>query len=344
MPDKQIAIQRARQGERHGRPVMLAIAGDSAAGKTTLSRGLVEALGPERITAVCVDDYHRYDRQERKSLAFTPLHPACNYVAIMEQHLQLLALGQPVLKPVYDHRTGTLTRPELVEPAEFVVVEGLLPLHTRLARACFDATVYLDPPEPIRRAWKLRRDTKERGYLPEQVVADLERREPESAAFIRPQRRHADIVVRFGPIEQRGESAADPLSATVLLRPTIDHPDLLSIVGEPPRQAVHLKLVRDDDGRPVDALHIHAYAPRDVANRIERAVWEQLGEPGPLPSALGAIGAERSEPLALTQLLLLYQLLRAGWDRTEPRSRPAPEIPGRSVRPPDRLEAKSDGR
>ena len=74
----------------------------------------------------------------------------------MEQHLQLLALGRPILKPVYDHSTGQLARPVLVEPREFVIVEGLLPLHTRLARACFDIAVYLDPPEEIRREWKLK--------------------------------------------------------------------------------------------------------------------------------------------------------------------------------------------
>ena len=143
MPHKQIRMQRAEPGPGPARPVMLAIAGDSAAGKTTITRGLVEALGADRCTAVCVDDYHRYDRAERRDLPFTVLHPDCNHVPIIEQHLQLLAMGQPVLKPVYDHRTGLFTRPVLVEPRQFVIVEGLLPLHTKLARACFDATVYL---------------------------------------------------------------------------------------------------------------------------------------------------------------------------------------------------------
>ena len=130
---------------------MLGIAGDSAAGKTTLTRGIVAALGADRATAICVDDYHRYDRQERRDVPFTVLDPDCNYVEIIEQHLQLLALGRPILKPVYDHSTGSLVRPVLVEPRDFVIVEGLLPLHTKLARACFDITVYLDPPEEIRR-------------------------------------------------------------------------------------------------------------------------------------------------------------------------------------------------
>jgi phosphoribulokinase len=307
-----MAIQRAWRTNGTCRPTVLSIAGDSASGKTTLTKGLVQALGADRMTAICVDDYHRYDREERRSQTFTPLHPDCNYVEIMEQHLQLLAVGQPVLKPVYNHTDGTLGRPLLVEPREFVVIEGLLPLHTKLARACADATVYLDPPEPIRHAWKVARDTAKRGYTKEQVVADLAKREPESEEFIRPQRATADIVVQFSPIPERSESPGDPLSATVLLRPTIRHPDLSGLLGEHAREALHLKLLRDDDGKPVDALHIHGYASREMTSKIEEAIWAELGIPEPLPEGLGMIEpGRRSEPLALTQLILLFHLFTA---------------------------------
>ncbi len=175
IPDKDIRLRRSDTAPPgHRRPVMIAIAGDSAAGKTTLTQGIAEALGADRATAICVDDYHRYDREERRDVPFTVLNPACNYIEIMEQHLQLLAMGRPILKPVYDHSTGRLARPLLVEPREFVLVEGLLPLHTKLARACFDIAVYLDPPEDVRKAWKLRRDCAERGYAEAEVLAELD--------------------------------------------------------------------------------------------------------------------------------------------------------------------------
>jgi phosphoribulokinase len=309
MPHKLMRMHRT-DAPRRG-PVMLAIAGDSAAGKTTITSGLVRALGAERCTAVCVDDYHRYDRLERKSQPFTALHPDCNYVGIMEQHLQLLATGHPILKPVYDHHTGMLTRPEYVEPREFVIVEGLLPLHTKLAAACFDVTVFLNPPEEIRREWKIKRDISERGYSREQVLAELGRREPESEAFIRPQCTRADIVVRFSAIQQRHDPPGTPLSAELLLRPTIRHPDLSGILPGT-CESMHLKLTRDDDGRPVDALHIHGYAPREDSQVLEKAIWAGLGETAGLPDFLGELeGGKRSEPLAITQLLLLYHLIEA---------------------------------
>ena len=312
MPHKLMRMHRT--GAPHAtdhRPVMLAIVGDSAAGKTTITAGLVRALGEDQCTAVCVDDYHRYDRAERKRLPFTALHPDCNYIDIMEQQLQLLATGHPILKPVYDHHAGQLTRPEYVEPRRFVIVEGLLPLHTKLAAACFDVTVYLNPPEEIRREWKIRRDTAQRGYTRDQVLTELDRREPESAAFIRPQRRRADIVVRFAPVEQRHDPPGTPLSAELLLRPTIRHPDLSEVLAES-GQSMHLKLTRDEDGRPVDALHIHGYVPREDSRMLEKAIWAILGERTELPAVLGDLGdGKRSEPLAVTQLLLLYHLMEA---------------------------------
>src|SRR5262249_61671775 len=113
--------------------------------------------------------------------------------------------------------------------------------HTSRARSRSDAPVSLEPPEDIRRAWKVRRDTAERGYTAKQVLAELERREPESAAFIRPQRAFADIVIRFAPptspppFTGRAVPAGTPLSAELLLRPTVRHPDLDGVVPPRPR-------------------------------------------------------------------------------------------------------------
>ena len=159
------------------RPIIVGIVGDSAAGKTTMTRGLMNILGPDRVAHVCTDDYHRYDREERKSLPFTALHPECNYMDIMEMQIERLHYGQPILKPVYDHRTGKLVRPEYVEPREFIIVEGLLGFSTPVLRQFYDIKVFLDPPESLRRQWKIRRDTSKRGYTVEQVNAELEKRE-----------------------------------------------------------------------------------------------------------------------------------------------------------------------
>ena len=74
-----------------GRSIILGVVGDSAAGKTTLTRGLLRVLGEDNVTHVCVDDYHRYDRRQRAERNITPLHPDCNYMDIMAQQTGIYA-------------------------------------------------------------------------------------------------------------------------------------------------------------------------------------------------------------------------------------------------------------
>ncbi|MGA1625455.1 MAG: phosphoribulokinase, partial [Prochlorothrix sp.] len=238
------------------RPIILGIVGDSAAGKTTLTRGIAQILGEENVTAICTDDYHRYDRQQRAEMGISALHPDCNYLDIMQQHLNLLRTGQPILKPIYNHHTGAFDPPEYIKPERFVIVEGLLGYSTRAMRDAYDVKVYLAPPESLREAWKVKRDTAKRGYTPEQVKAQLQMREPDSEAYIRPQRQWADVVVSFYPPPDGSGQDDLLLNVRLVLRPTISHPDFthfLSPDGSHLGDAIRLDLDRDM-GKPVDVL------------------------------------------------------------------------------------------
>lgn len=296
------------------RPILIGIVGDSAAGKTTISQGLVSILGPERVSHVCTDDYHKYDRNERARLGITPLHPDCNYIDVMEQHLERLHYGQPILKPVYDHSNGTLVRPEYVQPREFVIVEGLLGFSTPTLRQFYDVKVYLDPPEGLRKVWKIRRDTTKRGYTAQQVQTELIRREPDSHDFIRPQREYADIVVRFYlPHGVALEQAGPNLNVRLVLRPTILHPDL-TYLCENDSTGIRLELGRDGS-RPVDFLDIDGSVAAEHASELEDAIWQHLPDLRPVRADQFGDYQDRTEtrhsdPLALTQLLLAYHLLR----------------------------------
>ncbi|HWI59586.1 MAG TPA: phosphoribulokinase, partial [Bacillota bacterium] len=258
------------------RPILLGIVGDSAAGKSTITRGLANILGADRVTHVCTDDYHKYDRRERAALGVTPLRPDCNYIDVLEQHLERLYWGQPILKPVYDHATGTLIRPEYVVPGQFVIVEGLLGFSTPILRKFYDVKVYLNPPEEMRRVWKMKRDTSKRGYTPEQVLREMERREADSRDYIRPQRQHADIVVTFyPPAGASPESPGERLNVRLVLRPTIPHPDLTYLVDIDENTGVRLLLGRDT-GRPVDFLEIDGDVATQHASELENAIWQHL--------------------------------------------------------------------
>jgi len=289
------------------RPIILGVVGDSAAGKTTLTRGLVRILGEDQVTAVATDDYHRYDRRQRAERSITPLHPDCNYLDIMAQHLRLLRQGEAILKPVYVHHDGTFGPPVYVDPKPFTIVEGLLGYHDEAIRDCYDVRVYLAPPEELRRRWKVRRDTSRRGYTTDQVLADLDKREPDSAEFIRPQERYADVVISFreGP---GGDGRS--LDAELQLRDSLPHPDLSQVIGDGERGIT----MTERDSEVV--VNIAGNIDPDQAAEIEELVWERLHFASHLRSErLGqfTIGndLQRSESLALVQLLILYHLVTA---------------------------------
>jgi phosphoribulokinase len=304
------------------RPIILGIVGDSAAGKTTLTKGIAQVLGEEDVTVICTDDYHRYDRQQRAEMGISALHPDCNYLDIIQQHLGLLRTGQAILKPIYNHKTGTFDPPVYIKPSKYVIVEGLLGYSTRGMRDSYDVKVYLAPPEPLRATWKIKRDTAKRGYTSDQVLEQLQKREPDSEAFIRPQRQWADVIVTFYPSSE--ESQDDLLlNVQLVLRPTIPHPDLVHVLkpnGNHLGSTIRLELDRDM-GKPVDVLEIDGHATVEQVRELERILCNEVPYLGQFCSLNGnqAIGKVvgttgeilQSHPLALTQLLITYHMLKA---------------------------------
>jgi phosphoribulokinase len=326
------------------RSIVVGIVGDSGAGKTTVTRGLVRALGDEHVTRVSADDYHRYDRAQRRELGVTPLHPDANHLDILTQHLLHLRRGEPVLKPVYSHRTGTFEPPVYIRPARFLVVEGLLDYHTETLRTLHDVRVMLTPPEELRRAWKLKRDCTRRGYTTDEVLAELDRRQSDAETFVAPQREAADIVVAFR------RTSADPahLDADLILRDTLPHPDLSPLLEDgsvPSGRSAPARVFAGDErsartrpsrvlagdersartrpSRVLAARREHEWLlriPGDLdpahAAELEEAVWDRMSFASHLRiRRLGefTVGTDlrRSDSLALVQLLILYHAVTA---------------------------------
>jgi phosphoribulokinase len=288
------------------RPILIGVVGDSASGKTTMTRGLMRILGEDNATHVSTDHYLRHDRSQRQQRGLTALNPDANYLDILEQHLLHLMNGEPIIKPRYSHKDGRMLPPEYVRPNQFTIVEGLLPFHTPQMREVFDVRVFLDPPEELRRRWKVQRDCSRRGYTTDEVLEELDRSEADSEMFIRPQRRCADIVVRF---HEDGEHDQEHLDAELTLRPGLEHPDLASLV--PPEGGILLS----SDGPELRLFVPGALAP-ERSSELQGAIWERIPFASHLRSErLGefTVGTQlqRSESLAITQLLLLYQMITA---------------------------------
>jgi phosphoribulokinase len=263
-------------------------------------------LGDAHVTHISADDYHRFDRARRRELGVTPLHPDSNHLDILTQHLIHLRRGEPILKPVYSHRSGMFEAPTYVKPAKFLLMEGLLNFHTEILRSLHDVRVALAPPEELRRAWKVKRDCTRRGYTTDEVLAELDARQHDAEEFVQPQRQHADIVVAFAP-----NSSDHPahLDADVILRDTLPHPDLSPLLGGDDGPAL-IKREREW------LLRIPGNLDPEHAAELEEAVWQRMSFASHLRiRRLGefTVGTDlhRSDSLALVQLLILYHVVTA---------------------------------
>lgn len=302
--------------------ILLGVVGDSASGKTTLTKGIVNLLGKENVTAICSDDYHRYNRKERAEKNITALHPDCNYIDIMEQQFTSLKQGRPILKPNYNHSTGDFDPPTYVKPTRFVIIEGLLGFHTRVLRDLFDVKVYLDPPEEVRINWKLQRDTSKRGYTRDEVVAALKSRENDTEAFIRPQKRYADITISFFPQENTED---DRLNADIALSPSNPHPEFSEFIERLAQDYHHhngtpsmISLGLDKwNSRAVEVLKVSGALSATETNDLKEFFVEKLHQ-ADYDMNLGDVGTFQkgdefftSYPLALVQMAISYFMVNS---------------------------------
>jgi phosphoribulokinase len=184
----------------------------------------------------------------------------------------------------------------------------MLGFHTPAMRDTYDVRIFLDPPEDLRRRWKVQRDCSRRGYTTDEVLAELDRREADSETFIRPQRRCADIVVSFMPGD-RGDP--EHLDVKLAMRPGLAHPDLPALASDKGASGVRMT---------ERGSETHLWIPGTIeperSSAFEEAIWDRLHFASHLRTErLGefTIGTElhRSEPLAVAQLLVLYQLVTA---------------------------------
>ncbi len=289
------------------RSIMIAVGGDSGAGKTTMCYGLDLIFGSDRIATLCLDDYHSLDRIQRKAVGLTALNPRANNFAAMEEDLWSLREGRSIDKPVYDHSDGTLKGPERFEPKELIVIQGLFPLYTRTLRSLFDVTVWLDPEPELKVTWKIQRDTMRRGYTEHEVREEIDKRQPDIEAYIQPQAKYADLSVQFyRPENWESHRDCTRLNARISkgrrFKP-LDYSDIANSSNAMRQRTV------PTDGGVTTIVELDGHVDDGTALAMEDRVWSSMETHAHLrPERLGQFydrtGLRHSHTLALAQLLI----------------------------------------
>ena len=178
----------------------IGISGDSGAGKSRLLLGLKNILGQKLLT-IEGDGDHKWERGSTKWKEFTHLDPKANNIHKQADAINILKKNRSIYRSNYDHETGKFTKPELVEPKEFLAIAGLHTFYLPKLRKIIDFKIYLETDEILRTHWKILRDTSKRGYTNEKIIEQLKNRDNDSKKYIYPQKDFADLVINFFPIE-----------------------------------------------------------------------------------------------------------------------------------------------
>jgi uridine kinase len=184
------------------KPLIIGIAGGTGSGKSTFARKVADALDASSVAFIDMDAYyHSYDGltlDERRRINWD--HPNSVDWDLLLAHLEALASGRDIEKPVYDF-VEHLRRAERVplRAAEVVVIDGILLFTDPRIRAVCDVKVFVDADADIRLIRRLRRDLVERGRPLEEIVEQyLTTVQPMHLEFVEPSKRYADVIVPRG--------------------------------------------------------------------------------------------------------------------------------------------------
>jgi uridine kinase len=178
-------------------PVVVGIAGASGSGKTTLAAELARELGGFHFP---LDTYYRdlshLPMAERARQNFDD--PALIESGLLAAHIAALARGEAIERPLYDFATYIRIpdRTETVHAGAFLVVEGLFALYYPELLPLYQLRVYVDTPDEVCFARRLKRDMDERGRTAESVRRQYEATvRPSATSYVRPSAVNADLVL-----------------------------------------------------------------------------------------------------------------------------------------------------
>lgn len=182
--------------------LIIGIAGGSGSGKTTVVKRLQRTF-KDRIVVIPQDSYYKdsghLSEEEKKVYNFD--HPNAIDFDLLCEQLEQIKKGQAIEQPVYSYITCERSKTETVhvEPADIILVEGILIFTCQKLMKQMDIKVFVDADDDDRLSRIMQRDIEERG---KDVAAVIKRYndlvKPMHLQFIAPSKRYADIIIPQG--------------------------------------------------------------------------------------------------------------------------------------------------
>lgn len=196
--------------------MIIGIAGGSGSGKTTVVKAITEQL-KEKVTVIPQDAYYKdlshFTAQQKRDHNFD--HPDSIDFDLLCSQLEDLKQGRSIQQPIYSYITCGRLKDETVtvEPAEVIIVEGILIFTCEKLREQMDIKLFVDADDDDRLMRVMARDIVERGKNVEWVIERYTKTvKPMYLQFIEPSKRYADIIIPQGG---HNKVAIDIISATI---------------------------------------------------------------------------------------------------------------------------------
>ena len=186
------------------KPLVIGITGGSGSGKTTVSRELVRRLTEDGSSAILLEQDSYYKDQSDKPMSERVKtnydHPDSFETDLFVSDLRRLLRHEAISKPIYDYPNHTRAKEvEPVEPADVIIVDGVLLFNDSRVRDLLDMKIFVDTDDDIRFLRRLERDIDERGRTVRGVIDQyLATVKPMYHQFVEPTKRYANIIVPEG--------------------------------------------------------------------------------------------------------------------------------------------------
>ena len=196
--------------------LVIGIAGGSGSGKTTVVKALTRQL-QGKVVVIPQDSYYKdsshLSMEERHKINFD--HPDAIDWKLLCQQIRELKQGKTIEQPVYSYITCSRSKTETVtvEPADVIIIEGILIFNCKELRDQMNIKIFVDADDDDRLMRIIVRDIAERGRTIETAIEHyVATVKPMHLQFIEPSKRYADIIIPQGG---HNKVAIDVISATV---------------------------------------------------------------------------------------------------------------------------------
>jgi uridine kinase len=179
---------------------VIAVSGAAASGKTTFCQGMIKYLAKQKMGVVHVPlDGYLLDRRTRNQKKLSGYDPRSSDLPKMIDDMKMFIYeGHSIDLPIYNHKNGNHKPPRHIEPAQVVILDGIMSLQYELRERFTNLNIFFTSSDIVIRGLRLLVDMEERGYSVFEALAHSDKEFIHYNEWIHPQITFAHIKIWIG--------------------------------------------------------------------------------------------------------------------------------------------------